>query len=114
MLAAALLVLAASCTSTKKSTTDDYSVNVDLDTIEITASRENPYRSSATKDFDLIHTKLEVGFDYAHQYLNGKATITLKPHFYPQYALTLDAKQFDIKEISLLQKDNTHKKLEYS
>ncbi|MFN8322103.1 MAG: M1 family metallopeptidase [Chitinophagales bacterium] len=114
LLPACLLLLAASCSTTKKASTDSNSVSVDLDTIEVIASRENPYRASAAKDFDLVHTKLEVGFDYAHQYLNGKATITLKPHFYAQYALKLDAKQFDLHEVSVILKDNTHKPLEYS
>ncbi len=111
---ASVLLLAASCSSSKKTTTDNNSVSVDLDTIEVVASRENPYRASATKDFDLVHTKLEVNFNYEKQQLNGKATITLKPHFYPQYSLTLDAKQFDIREVLLVQKDNTTKPLEFS
>ncbi len=109
-----VLLLAASCSTTKKTTTDKDAVSVDLDTIEITASRENPYRASATKDFDLVHTKLEVAFDYEKQYLNGKATIILKPHFYPQYSVSLDAKQFDIHEVSLVTGPNTRESLEYT
>ena len=99
---AIVLSVVASCSTSKKTTTDTNSVSVDLDTVEVIASRENPYRATATKDFDLVHTKLEVSFDYTHQYLFGKATITLKPHFYPQYSLTLDAKQFDFREVSLI------------
>ena len=108
------LCFAASCSTTKKATADKNSVSIDLDTLEITASRENPYRASATKDFDLVHTKLEVAFNYSKQQLNGKATITLKPHFYPQYSLTLDAKQFDIHEVSLVTSTTNREALQFT
>jgi len=101
----AVLCTVASCSSTHKIAKDKAGVTVDLDTLQVTASRNNPYRASATKNFDLLHTKLEVSFNYDKQYMYGKATLTLKPHFYPQTTLVLDAKQFDILEISAL-KDN--------
>ncbi len=114
LVAAVVLSVSSSCSSSKKAITDKDAVTVDLDTIEITASRENPYRASATKEFDLIHTKLEVGFDYNKQQLKGKASITLKPHFYPQYTLTLDAKQFDIHEVSLVTGPNMREGLTFA
>lgn len=88
--------------------------NILLDSIEISAPRSNPYRASATRDFDLVHTRLEVKFDYARQYLFGKATLTLKPHFYPQYNLVLDAKSFEIREVSLLSANNQRTPLPYT
>ena len=106
--------LLSACSTTQKSTANSNLETINLDTVEITASRENPYRASATKDFDLMHNKLEVSFDYTTQHLLGKATITLQPHFYPQTSLTLDAKQFDLHEVSLLLADNTHKALTYT
>ena len=66
-------------------------------------STANVYRASATKINDLIHTKLDVKFDYAKTYLYGKAWITLKPHFYPTDSLTLDAKGMDIKSVALVE-----------
>ena len=39
-------------------------------------------RESYPRTNDLVHTKLDVKFDYAKAYLYGKAWITLKPHFY--------------------------------
>ncbi|MEJ7828789.1 MAG: M1 family metallopeptidase [Segetibacter sp.] len=59
------------------------------------------YRSTPEKDNDLIHTKLNVKFDYAKSYLYGKAWITLKPHFYNTDSLRLDAKGMDIKKVSI-------------
>ena len=60
------------------------------------------YQPTATKINDLVHTKLEAGFDYSRSQLNGKVWITLKPHFYPTDTLTLDAKGMDIKEVAVV------------
>src|SRR6185295_5203553 len=65
-------------------------------------SWQNVYRATATKINDLVHTKLDVKFDYDKSYLYGKAWITLHPHFYPTDSLQLDAKGMDIKEVSLM------------
>lgn len=61
------------------------------------------YRATPTKINNLVHTKLDVRFDYAKRYLNGKAWITLQPHFYPTDSLTLDAKGMDVKTVTLIQ-----------
>jgi len=63
----------------------------------------NPiYRATETKQSDLIHTKLDVSFDYAKRYLYGKEWLTVKPHFYTTDSLILDAKGMDIKSIALV------------
>ncbi|MBO9733032.1 MAG: M1 family metallopeptidase [Chitinophaga sp.] len=81
------------------------------------AAQEDPalkiYRAAATKVNDLVHTKLDVRFDYAKRYLYGKAWITLKPHFYATDSLTLDAKGMDIKEVALV-KAGKNTSLKYS
>src|SRR3978361_980334 len=60
------------------------------------------YRPSATKINDLVHTKLEVKFDYNKSWMYGKAWITLHPHFYPIDSLNLDAKGMAIDEVSIV------------
>jgi aminopeptidase N len=60
------------------------------------------YQASATKIHELVHTKLEVKFDYKKRYLYGKGWITLKPYFYPTDSLHLDAKGMDIKQVSMV------------
>lgn len=70
------------------------------------------YRATSTKINDLVHTKLDVKFDYDKSYLYGKAWITLKPHFYKTDSLTLDAKGMDIKEVAMV-KGSTKLKLKY-
>ncbi|MRX67302.1 aminopeptidase N [Flavobacterium resistens] len=59
------------------------------------------YRVTAQKVHDLVHTKLDVSFDYGKRYLYGKEWLTLKPHFYETDSLTLDAKGMDFKEIAI-------------
>lgn len=65
------------------------------------------YRAAATKVNDLVHTKLDVRFDYPKRYLYGKAWITLKPHFYATDSLTLDAKGMDIHEVAVVKGGKT-------
>lgn len=63
---------------------------------------EGVYRAEETKLFALIHTKLEVSFDWDKRHLHGIATLELAPYFYPQSKLVLDAKGFDIHQVSLV------------
>ena len=69
----------------------------------------NPiYNPSRTLKNDIVHTKLEVSFDWSKSRMNGIATITAKPHFYETDSLILDAKGMDIKTISLNGKELTY------
>lgn len=70
------------------------------------------YRESPEMINDLVHTKLDVSFDYDKAYMYGKAWITLKPHFYPTDSLTLDAKGMDIHKVALV-KGTTLQPLKY-
>ncbi len=63
---------------------------------------EKIYRASATKINDLVHTKLDVSFDYSKSWMYGKAWITLHPHFYATDSLNLDAKRMQINEVSII------------
>ena len=76
-------------------------------------SWKNILRESNPKINDLVHTKLDVRFDYAKSYLYGKAWITLKPHFYNTDSLLLDAKGMDIKEVAII-KGTAKSKLKYN
>jgi aminopeptidase N len=71
------------------------------------------YRATATRINDLVHTKLDVSFDYDKAWMYGKEWVTLHPHFYPTDSLTLDAKGMEIKEIALM-KGNSKVPLKYS
>jgi aminopeptidase N len=80
---------------------------INLDTVKVSAKTPEPqqYQASFTKLTDLIHTKLEVSFDWDKQIMFGKATITARPYFYPTSQLVLDARVMEIKEVSLIKKE---------
>ncbi|WP_238387988.1 M1 family metallopeptidase [Hymenobacter sediminis] len=73
----------------------------------------NPVQPAATILHDLIDTKLDVRLDWAKQWLLGTATLTLRPHFYPQNQLVLDAKGFDVKAVELLNGGKKGKELKF-
>lgn len=60
------------------------------------------YRGSAQKVNDIVHTRLDVRFDYSKSYMYGKAWVTLTPHFYPTDSLTLDAKGMTINKVAVV------------
>ncbi|WP_210516785.1 M1 family aminopeptidase [Hymenobacter terricola] len=61
------------------------------------------YRATERQVNDLVHTRLEVRFDYARRYLYGKAELTLRPHGGATDSLRLDAKGMEIKAVGLMQ-----------
>lgn len=67
------------------------------------------YKGERTRHFKLIHTKLDVSFDWQRQYLHGKANLILKPYFYDQSNIILDAKGFEIHGVSIISGDNSEK-----
>ncbi|NRF40844.1 M1 family aminopeptidase [Pedobacter foliorum] len=87
------LVLTSNCVWAQVEKTDDI-------------SKTSPYRASATKINALIHTKLDVKFDYSKRHLIGKEWVTLKPYAYATDSLTLDAKGMDIRTIALVNGKN--------
>lgn len=77
-----------------------------------TSWKKNP-RYTPERINNLVHTKLDVKFDYQNSQLHGKAWVTLTPHFSPTSELTLDAKGMEIKQLGLFS-NNKVQKLEYN
>lgn len=65
------------------------------------------YHASHTFEQDLLHTRLELSFDWSKKRAIGKATLSLRPWFYPTDKLTLDAKNFDIHAVRFEGKSDT-------
>lgn len=59
------------------------------------------YNPSHTQTVDLLHTKLELSFDWAEEQVLGVATLQLRPYFYAIDAFALDAKGFEFNSIQL-------------
>lgn len=97
------IIILNACSVFKK-TLPDPPVAINLDTL-VTTSKETVlpvYNASATRLNDILHTKLEVSFDWSKKYLYGQATITVKPYFYSTDVLELDARGMEIKQVALV------------
>ncbi len=82
-----------------------------LDTLEVTGAfydQEEPaiavsepavYNATSTRENDLLHVKLDLRFNWEKEQVIGKATLKLKPYFYPTSTVTLDAKGLEIQKI---------------
>ena len=124
----ASLLLALSCNTTKPvvappppapDVTETETETRDLDTMTVTPeangvieeedivaapdsipTRRAPKALAFNRISDLLHTKLEVRFDWAEEMVIGKATLRLRPVFSPVRSVVLDAKGLDFKSIT--------------
>ena len=71
------------------------------------------YREFATKENDLVHTKLVASFNYTKSQLGGEVWLQCHPHFYSTNVLLLDAKSMDIHNVSIVQ-NGINKALHYT
>lgn len=101
------VALMVTCTPKKKTTKAETKSGIEepaitLDTINVLSTQpvvKEVYRASNSKLHDIVHTRLDVSFDWTNSKMNGKAEIKLKPHFYPSRTLNLDARGMDIKSL---------------
>lgn len=63
-------------------------------------------QSIPKKHFDLINTELHLRPNWKEHQMLGEAILTLKPYFYPEKELTLDAKKMIIHKVELVGKNN--------
>ena len=63
---------------------------------------KGPYMPERAMKNNILYTRLDVRFDWQRQQVPATAIIKFSPHFYPQNTLELDAKGFEIRDISLL------------
>lgn len=93
---------------TTSTQTGDASTSEELEnkqTVRRLETEISQYRAANQRVFDLLHTSLDLNFDYENEWVLGEAILTLKPYFFPQKTLTLDAKDFEIHNISLIEKN---------
>ena len=60
-----------------------------------------PYNPTATRYMDLLHTDLDLRFNWEKQWVLGIAEIVMTPVFYAQQTVELDAKGFVINQIKI-------------
>ena len=66
-----------------------------------TPTKREKYNAAETVLTDLVHTKLEVSFDWKNSQMKGIETLTAKPHFYPSDSLILKAKGMTINSVKM-------------
>lgn len=117
---AVLTVLGLNACKTSKSTIDEKDILTSIDSVsEISAQKNHDlqlrhnkeksiveYQPSPRRDFDILHTDLDLQFDWENQSVLGRALLRVKPFFYPQSTLVLDAKDFELGTIALMGKDS--------
>ncbi|MES2679432.1 MAG: M1 family aminopeptidase [Bacteroidota bacterium] len=65
------------------------------------AFKKKNYRASTTLQNDIVHTRLDVKFDWDKAQLTGKASITAKPYFKPSAKLDLNARGMNIHSVEV-------------
>ncbi len=82
---------------------EEYTEERTLDELVVTAPRDYKlpvYNAAADRDWDIIHMNLDVRFDWTNEKVFGRADLKVKPYFYNQNILTLDAKGFEIYDVA--------------
>ncbi|OJJ14956.1 alanyl aminopeptidase [marine bacterium AO1-C] len=93
--------------ATKQTNTLADSLNKnEIKTDSVEAAPLLPLRASNRRLYDLLHTKLAIKFDWKKQHVIGQATLLLRPYFYSQDSVVLDAKGFDIHSVKLITTKN--------
>lgn len=104
LVALVALSLFTSCKSSKvavKQTKSD-TLKPDINIKDSVKTSRQPYRASRKRTHDLLHTRLDVRFDWKKRHLLGKAMLVMRPYFYPQDSVVLDAKGFDIQAVKII------------
>ncbi|HXH99680.1 MAG TPA: M1 family metallopeptidase [Sphingobacteriaceae bacterium] len=81
-------------------------VNLDPVVVKENARGSHVFQASYPKITDLIHTKLDVRFNWDSAYVIGKASITAKPYFYSSDNIVLNANGFRINKVGLLKNED--------
>ncbi|MCC6384045.1 MAG: M1 family metallopeptidase [Bacteroidia bacterium] len=98
-----LVTLIWSCKPAQKTVTVNLPP-VNVEKLQNQKIAEHPvYRASNDRLSDILHMELRVSFDWDKKYLYGESTLSIKPYFYPQNTLYLNARGMEIKEVSLIQ-----------
>ncbi len=97
---AVIAAFSVSCSSSRKAASTDSDLDgmqhVTLDTMMVhsdqstTSAEDLPaYKPAAERTWDLLHTSLDLSFDWAKETVLGKATLSLTPIFYTQNSLRI-------------------------
>ncbi len=85
----------------------------EIELIEPIVAQRPVYQAEATREFDLIHTKLDLKFDWENQHVIGRAWLDVKPWFYATDHFKVEAKGFELYKVQLVE-NIVHTDLNYT
>ncbi len=114
LILAGFVLLAHSCSSSRKTYSETSKPGMEerlLDTLFVEAPKPSSlkkpedfklprYNPSYKRENDLLHTRLDLSFDWENESVIGKAQLEFRPYFHPVQTLTLDAKGFEWKKVT--------------
>lgn len=106
-IAFSIIILLGSCTIFRKNAKP-----VPITMPEVQVSSNDPldiYRATATKEWELIHTDIDIRFNLKQRSADAVTQISMHPYFYATDSVVLDAKGMKIIEVS----DSRNNKLPY-
>lgn len=102
-----VVILFSSCISTRKTVKKE----ITLEPVIVKASN-SVYRAAADKQWDIVHTRVQLSFNWAERTAQATAWIDIHPYFYPSDTLVLDAKSMEIENV-MLKEGNEERALSY-
>lgn len=110
LIIATAIVLIAGCKVNKNSDTKKNEASLLAKPINIIAHKNLAnYQSSRAKEADLIHTHLQIKFNYELQHAFGQINLLFKPYFYSTNKVVIDAKGMALHRIAVIKgKDTTN------
>ena len=115
ILIASAIVLIAGCKVNKNSDTKKTEASLLAKPINIIGHKSTAnYQASRLKQVDLIHTHLQIKFNYELQYAFGQINLLFKPYFYATNKVVIDAKGMALHLIAMIKgKDTTNLNFTY-
>ena len=99
----ALFISLQACTTAQPAATQTPAQPADTTSAQPAATVETvPYQPSQSRVVDLLHTRLELAFNWDKEEVYGKAQLQFAPYFYPVTQVVIDAKEFDFKKVELV------------
>jgi len=115
ILIASAIVLIAGCKVNKNSDTKKTEASLLAKPINIIGHKSTAnYQASRLKQVDLIHTHLQIKFNYELQHAFGQINLLFKPYFYATNKVVIDAKGMALHRIAMIKgKDTTNLNFTY-
>ena len=95
-----LSVLLSGLSCLAQSSPADTAQQINLDTLTV-SSAASGYRGAATREWEIVHTRIALTFDWAAKTAAAKEWITLHPYCYATDTLVLDAKSIHIDTVAV-------------